>query len=90
MLAPLPGTRRKAGGAPATDRHFPVNVPRRSAGYTEGPCAWRAAAVTPGYRLEDIDLSGVVKYTGAGNHRDRTLVTIGGSVPTAVRTQQLP
>jgi len=31
-----------------------------------------------------------VKYTGADNDRDPVLVTIGGSVPTAVRNAQVP
>jgi hypothetical protein len=35
-------------------------------------------------------LDGVVKYTGSGNDRDRILVNIGGSSPTAFRPQQLP
>jgi hypothetical protein len=32
----------------------------------------------------------VVKYAGANNDRDIILQTIGGTVPTAVRVQQLP
>jgi hypothetical protein len=35
-------------------------------------------------------MDGVVKYTGFMNDRDPILVNIGGSVPTAVRLEQLP
>ena len=43
-----------------------------------------------GYRLEDTNLDGIVKYTGASNDRDPILVNIGGVVPTNTRTEQLP
>ncbi len=43
-----------------------------------------------GYYTEDINLDGLVKYTGADNDRDPVLATIGGTVPTAVRVAQLP
>ena len=43
-----------------------------------------------GYYLEDVNLDGVVSYTGTLNDRDPILVNIGGSVPTAVRQAQLP
>lgn len=43
-----------------------------------------------GYYTEDVNLDGVVKYIGAGNDRDPVLVTIGSTVPTAVRNAQLP
>jgi hypothetical protein len=31
-----------------------------------------------------------VQYVGTGNDRDPILVNIGGSVPTALRNEQLP
>jgi hypothetical protein len=43
-----------------------------------------------GYRKEDLNLDAVTKYTGTDNDRDLILFNIGGSVPTAVRQQQLP
>jgi hypothetical protein len=43
-----------------------------------------------GYLDEDVDLNGVVRYTGAANDRDPLLQNIGGSVPTNTREQQLP
>ena len=43
-----------------------------------------------GYLPEDVDLDGVVKYTGANNDRDVILQNIGGTVPTNVRVEQLP
>nr|HPJ54043.1 hypothetical protein [Flavobacteriales bacterium] len=43
-----------------------------------------------GYFQEDVDLDGVVRYTGAGNDRDRLLQNVGGVVPTSTRTGQLP
>ena len=39
---------------------------------------------------EDLDLDGLVKYTGASNDRDLILQNIGGQVPTALRQEQLP
>lgn len=38
----------------------------------------------------DASPDGVVKYAGAANDRDVVLQTIGGAVPTATRTTQLP
>jgi hypothetical protein len=32
----------------------------------------------------------LVQYVGTGNDRDPILVNIGGSVPTALRNEQLP
>lgn len=43
-----------------------------------------------GYRMEDVNLDGVVKYTGLSNDRDPILQAIGGIVPTSVRVEQLP
>jgi hypothetical protein len=43
-----------------------------------------------GYLRADINLDGIVRYTGANNDRDLILQTIGGVVPTATRLQQLP
>jgi hypothetical protein len=37
-----------------------------------------------------VNLDGVVRYVGAANDRDPILQTIGGTVPTNVRTEQLP
>ena len=45
---------------------------------------------TSGYRLEDVNLDGVVKYTGPANDRDPILQNIGGSTPNNTRTEQLP
>jgi hypothetical protein len=35
-------------------------------------------------------MDGQVKYTGTDNDRDIILQTIGGTVPTTVKLQQLP
>jgi len=43
-----------------------------------------------GYFNEDVNMDGVVRYTGDPNDRDPILVNIGGSVPTNTRVQQLP
>ncbi len=43
-----------------------------------------------GYRSEDVNLDGTVRYVGEGNDRDPVLVNIGGSVPTNTRAAQLP
>ena len=43
-----------------------------------------------GYLPTDVNLDGAVKYTGSRNDRDPILITIGGTVPNAVRTQTLP
>lgn len=43
-----------------------------------------------GYRMEDINLDGMVLYTGLNNDRDIILTNIGGIVPTSVRQEQLP
>jgi hypothetical protein len=42
------------------------------------------------YRQEDVNLDGVVRYTGLNNDRDIVLQTIGGSTPTTVRVEQVP
>ncbi|MBK8341258.1 MAG: hypothetical protein IPK99_15285 [Flavobacteriales bacterium] len=47
-------------------------------------------ATVNGYWPEDVNLNGQVKYAGGSNDRDPILVTIGGTIPTAVRLQQLP
>jgi hypothetical protein len=47
-------------------------------------------ATVAGYFKEDINMDGVVRYTGAGNDRDIILQSIGGSVPTNTRSAQLP
>lgn len=43
-----------------------------------------------GYRMEDVNLDGVVLYTGASNDRDVILRNIGGIIPTTVKQEQLP
>lgn len=46
---------------------------------------------TPGlYSTTDVNLDGVVKYTGSGNDRDPILVNVGSTTPNNVRVQQLP
>jgi len=45
---------------------------------------------TAGYWLEDVNLDGVVRYTGGNNDRDPILQNIGGSTPTNTRIGQLP
>ena len=42
------------------------------------------------YSTADVNLDGTVKYVGTGNDRDPILVNIGGNLPTAVRSEQLP
>ena len=42
------------------------------------------------YDRRDVNLDGIVRYTGASNDRDPILVNIGGTVPTNTRVQQLP
>jgi hypothetical protein len=42
------------------------------------------------YDRRDVNLDGSIKYTGVNNDRDVILQTIGGTVPTATRTQQMP
>jgi hypothetical protein len=37
-----------------------------------------------------VNLDGAVKYVGPNNDRDIILQTIGGTVPTAVRVEQVP
>jgi hypothetical protein len=49
-----------------------------------------ATNTTSGYNRYDINLDGVVKYTGVSNDRDVVLQIIGGVVPTTVRAAQLP
>ena len=43
-----------------------------------------------GYRSEDVNLDGTVKYTGENNDRDPILQAVGGSVPTNVKEGSLP
>jgi hypothetical protein len=43
-----------------------------------------------GYKAEDLNLDGVVRYTGLANDRDIILQNIGGVVPTNTRVEQLP
>jgi hypothetical protein len=47
-------------------------------------------SVIAGYYREDVNLSGDVQYTGAGNDRDLILQNIGGAIPTNSVIQQLP
>jgi hypothetical protein len=46
--------------------------------------------VVTGYYLEDVNLSGEVKYTGSDNDRDLILQNIGGVIATNSQIQQLP
>lgn len=43
-----------------------------------------------GYFREDCTMNGQVKYTGSGNDRELILQNVGGTSPTATRTEQLP
>ena len=43
-----------------------------------------------GYSMGDVDLNGLVKYTGSGNDRDIILLNVGSTTPNNVRTEQLP
>lgn len=43
-----------------------------------------------GYKQEDVNMDGTVKYTGLANDRDVILQNIGGVVPTNTRVEQLP
>ncbi len=43
-----------------------------------------------GYWNEDVNLDGVVKYTGTANDRDPIIINLGGTTPNAVRTEQVP
>ena len=47
-------------------------------------------ATVNGYFSEDVNMTGQVKYAGSSNDRDPILVNIGGTVPTATRSEQLP
>jgi hypothetical protein len=47
-------------------------------------------AFVSGYSTKDVNLDGLVKYTGGGNDSDPILVNIGGSSPTAIVEEQLP
>ena len=46
--------------------------------------------VVTGYRQEDLNLDGDVKYTNINNDRDLILQSIGGVIPTTIRYEQLP
>jgi hypothetical protein len=43
-----------------------------------------------GYRLQDVNMDGVTKYTGTSNDRDPILVNVGSTTPNNTRNQQLP
>ena len=47
-------------------------------------------ATTTGYYIEDVNMNGTVKYTGAGNDRDPIVLNIGGYTPNNQRLEQLP
>lgn len=49
-----------------------------------------APNTTNGYFGEDVDLNGLVIYTGSDNDRDPVLQNIGGNIPTNERLEQLP
>jgi len=42
------------------------------------------------YSRRDVNLDGLIMYTGQGNDRDPILQNIGGVIPTNSRNQQLP
>jgi hypothetical protein len=43
-----------------------------------------------GYFPEDVNLDGVVSYTGGNNDRDIILTNVGGVVPTSTRADFIP
>ena len=43
-----------------------------------------------GYHQSDVNLDGVVKYTGPNNDRDLILLNIGGTTPNVTLNEQLP
>jgi hypothetical protein len=47
-------------------------------------------ATVGGYLSADVNMDGLVKYTGQGNDRDPVLSNIGGTIPTNIREEQLP
>ena len=47
-------------------------------------------SIATGYLITDVNLDGVVKYTGSANDRDPILINLGGVVPTNTRTEQMP
>ncbi|MBK6752949.1 MAG: hypothetical protein IPG69_05035 [Flavobacteriales bacterium] len=64
-------------------------------GATTATPSWWIGGLVPtatvnGYWPEDVNLNGQVRYAGGANDRDPILLTIGGTIPTAVRLQQLP
>lgn len=48
------------------------------------------SAAETGCWPEDVKMDGIVKHTGIANDRDPILSNIGGTVPSAVRVEQLP
>ena len=42
------------------------------------------------YDRRDVNMDGVIKYTGANNDRDPILLNVGSTTPNNVRVQQLP
>ena len=42
------------------------------------------------YSASDVNMDGLVKYTGNKNDRDRVLLSIGGTTPSSTRSDQLP
>ena len=44
----------------------------------------------PGYHREDVNMDGIVRYTGSGNDRDPILVNVGSTTPNNSRVEQLP
>lgn len=64
-------------------------------GNDHNPSWWRSAvpfptSTTAGYLPTDVNMDGHVRYVGFGNDRDPILQNVGGTVPTAIRPQQLP
>ncbi len=57
-------------------------------------CRWEVemigTLVSNVYAQEDVSMNGIIQYAGAGNDRDPILFNIGGTIASAVRTEQLP
>ncbi|MBP7513925.1 MAG: hypothetical protein KA791_05230 [Flavobacteriales bacterium] len=43
-----------------------------------------------GYRVQDVNMNGIIIYTGTANDRDIILTNVGSTTPTNTRWQQLP
>jgi len=43
-----------------------------------------------GYSLRDVNMNGIVKYTGTANDRDPIILNVGSTTPNGARAGQLP